>query len=105
MEKLKFSGRIEFLDGLSHDLIPTISRRRRFDLILVDGDHSVGAAADDVANVWPLLKVGGLLVLDDTVSCPLGNLPADQAGAELIHVEKRRPGSHTWTKRSRGAAP
>jgi hypothetical protein len=38
----------------------------------VDGDHSVAGAWDDLRNVVPRLRVGGVLVFDDTSNpyCP-----------------------------------
>jgi len=36
-----------------------------FDLINVDGDHSFQGAWNDCTNCWPLLKVGGLMLVDD----------------------------------------
>ena len=41
-----------------------------FDVITVDGDHSAGGAARDLANVLPRLKVGGVIVFDDVSSAP-----------------------------------
>ena len=42
-----------------------------FDLITVDGDHSLAGAARDLANVLPRLKVGGVIVFDDVSSAPV----------------------------------
>ena len=44
----------------------------KFDLITVDGDHSVSGAWDDLKNVTPRLRVGGVLVFDDIANryCP-----------------------------------
>jgi predicted O-methyltransferase YrrM len=61
-------GIIEFIDGDSHQTLPAFFARRPepfFDLITVDGDHSIEGAAQDLADVLPRLKVGGALVLDD----------------------------------------
>jgi predicted O-methyltransferase YrrM len=61
-------GTTEFIDGDSHQTLVTYFSGRAepfFDLITVDGDHSVEGAAQDLADVLPRLKVGGGLVLDD----------------------------------------
>jgi predicted O-methyltransferase YrrM len=42
-----------------------------FELVTVDGDHSVLGAARDLTNALPRLKVGGILVFDDICSAPL----------------------------------
>jgi len=36
-----------------------------FDVIYIDGDHQGLAVLDDLVLSWPLLKIGGILVLDD----------------------------------------
>lgn len=61
-----YRKQVQFLIGDSRALIPTLSRTEQFDLIFVDGDHSHEAALADFHNVWPLLRVGGLLVMDDS---------------------------------------
>jgi predicted O-methyltransferase YrrM len=61
-----YHGQVEFLVGDSRELIPKLPREPQFDLIFVDGDHSHEAALADFQNVWPLLRVGGLLVMDDS---------------------------------------
>src|SRR2546427_4022959 len=63
LRELNFSGDVEFLDGDSRDTIPTLSGP--YDLILIDGDHSMSGAQVDLKNTWPLLRVGGVLVYDD----------------------------------------
>ena len=42
------------------------------DMIYIDGDHSYGVVRRDVVGLWPLLKAGGLMILDDTQTFPLG---------------------------------
>ena len=42
------------------------------DMIYIDGDHSYGAVRSDVIGLWPFLKVGGLMILDDTQTFPHG---------------------------------
>jgi hypothetical protein len=75
LKKAGHRGAVEFYDGDSHKTVPTFFRRNpdlRFDCITVDGDHSVLGAWDDLINVAPRLRVGGVLVFDDTGNpyCP-----------------------------------
>lgn len=58
-----FGASATFHQGDSGVTVPNILGS--FDLILVDGDHSFEAAYTDLTNAWPLLRSGGLLVLDD----------------------------------------
>lgn len=61
-------GSLELMSGDSRKLVPSFLQQRPslfFDLITVDGDHSVLGAASDLANVLPRLKVGGIIVFDD----------------------------------------
>jgi predicted O-methyltransferase YrrM len=44
-------------------LIPTL--REKFDLILIDGDHSESGVYTDLQQSWELLSPGGIIVLDD----------------------------------------
>lgn len=60
-----YNGEVEYLDGDSHALIPNLDRTRPFDLILIDGDHTAEGAARDLADTWPLLRPGGVLLFDD----------------------------------------
>ena len=55
-----------YLDGQSHDLLPSEVDEYLYDLILVDGDHSEMAAFVDLLICWKLLMPGGWLVMDDT---------------------------------------
>ena len=69
--RIHYGGEAWFLDGLSRELIPTIPRSPLFDLATIDGEHTADAAAADLANVWPLLRPGGMLVMDDLERLPL----------------------------------
>lgn len=63
LERIYFDGEVKFLDGDSKYMIPTLNEK--FDLILVDGDHSYKGAYTDLQNTWKLLKDSGFLVFDD----------------------------------------
>jgi len=64
------TGPVELVPGDSSRTVPAFMQAQPdlfFDLINVDGDHSVNGASRDIANVLPRLKVGGILVFDDIV--------------------------------------
>jgi predicted O-methyltransferase YrrM len=54
---------VEFLDGDSKELIPQLDEM--FDIITVDGDHSLLGCLTDMENSWRLLAPGGAMVIDD----------------------------------------
>lgn len=69
--KVDYRGEIEFIDGDSKKTVPQYFRAHPdayFDLVTVDGDHSIGGAITDLKNVIPRIKVGGILVFDDICS-------------------------------------
>ena len=66
-------GEVSLVSGDSRRTVPEFLRAHPdlyFDIINVDGDHSVGGAARDLANVLPRLKIGGVIVFDDIVTAP-----------------------------------
>lgn len=69
LEKIGHRGEIEFHEGDSKVTVPAFFRSNPdlfFDMITVDGDHSVEGARTDLENVMPRLKAGGVLIFDDT---------------------------------------
>lgn len=75
LRKFGYSGDIQFFDGDSHITIPHFLKKNpdlNFDLITVDGDHTIDGAWDDLRNVVPRLRIGGVIVFDDTCNpyCP-----------------------------------
>jgi predicted O-methyltransferase YrrM len=67
------TGELTLTSGDSARTVPAFLGERPdlfFDIINVDGDHSVMGAARDMANVLPRLKVGGIIVFDDISSAP-----------------------------------
>lgn len=68
LSRVNFEGTLEFVDGDSAKTVPQWFREhpdRWFDMITVDGDHSIEGARKDLVNVIERLKVGGVLVFDD----------------------------------------
>jgi len=62
------TGELRILSGDSHAVIPQLFADEpdlSFDLITVDGDHSVAGARADLEAVLPRLRVGGAIVFDD----------------------------------------
>lgn len=52
--------------GFSHELLPKLlSESKRFDLILIDGNHTAPFVMTDAVFSWYLLKPGGYIIFDD----------------------------------------
>jgi hypothetical protein len=66
LEDLKCFANVIYLDGRSQEVLPGACADEVFDLVLVDGDHSLQGAMADYQNCWPLLKPGGIMLADDT---------------------------------------
>lgn len=66
-----YNGVADFFDGNSHKTIKLINQRpenkEQYDLVLVDGDHSIYGATMDLMDCWPLVKPGGYLFFDDII--------------------------------------
>ncbi|MBD2187098.1 class I SAM-dependent methyltransferase [Pseudanabaena mucicola] len=68
LSRLGHRGKTEFISGDSHVTVPQFLKNNpnlTFDLITVDGDHSLTGALDDLTNVVDRLRVGGVIVFDD----------------------------------------
>lgn len=63
-----------FLPGLSHS---------QYDLIYLDGSHLGGDLIRDLCNAWPLLKPGGILIVDDYQFEEPGVEPREWAGPAI----------------------
>ena len=86
LEYLNYRGSVRFLSGDSRVLIPRLPVTEPFDMILVDGDHSIEMALTDVRNTVPLLRVGGYLVLDDSSRPELA--PACELLVNCFHMRQ-----------------
>jgi hypothetical protein len=60
--------RVNFIVDRSENVLPTLEHREhpQLDLALIDGSHGFPLQFLDWFYIAPLLKIGGLLVLDDT---------------------------------------
>ena len=68
LAKFDRRGSLELISGDSHEVIPRLFEERpdlSFDLITVDGDHTILGASRDLRHVLPRLRIGGALVFDD----------------------------------------
>lgn len=66
-----FRGSLDLISGNSHETVPRYFREHPdayFDLITVDGDHTLEGAREDLNTVIPRLEIGGALVFDDVSS-------------------------------------
>ena len=89
LRKVGHTGELCFVEGDSHVTVPRFFRERpdlSFDCIAVDGDHSVAGAWDDLRNVVTRLRIGGVLVFDDTANpyCP----GLDRVWADLLDADR-----------------
>lgn len=62
--RLAKTDRIQWIQGRSVDVLPTLSARS-FDLIYVDGDHSYEGCRGDLLESLRLLRPGGIVCGDD----------------------------------------
>lgn len=64
LRSIGYIGQSRFLDGRSSEMLPLLMDER-FDLILIDGDHSDAVAESDLRHAARLLAPGGRIVFDD----------------------------------------
>jgi predicted O-methyltransferase YrrM len=70
LQRLGHRGTLELISGNSHDTLPAFfaaNPEAKFDLINVDGDHSLTGAMTDLECVLPHVSLGGVIVLDDII--------------------------------------
>jgi hypothetical protein len=71
VQRMGHHGSLEFFDGDSAVTVPRFIEQNPdlyFDLITVDGDHTLEGARRDLLNVIPRLAIGGIVIFDDTAS-------------------------------------
>lgn len=71
LSKFGYSKPIVFISGDSHKTLPKFFKENneKFDMILIDGDHSVDGARQDLMDTMLHINVGGAMVFDDIIDC------------------------------------
>ena len=90
LDRVGHRGSVQFVNGNSHQTLPAFFAAHpdlTFDLITVDGDHSTLGAAQDICDVIPRLRIGGILVFDDVCHPALPGLR--QVWQELVASQPR----------------
>ena len=59
------TAEVEVLKGDSHDILPKI--KDKFNVGLVDGDHTGKGSLRDLNDAWNLLEINGALIFDDII--------------------------------------
>jgi predicted O-methyltransferase YrrM len=96
LKKLGYTKDINFINGDSHKTLPEFFNNNpgiEFDLILVDGDHTVDGAFADLSDTMPHIRKGGMMVFDDIVIC-------DRLDEVFYHLKNVFPDFeyHAYTK-------
>lgn len=64
-EKYK-NKKVDFIRAYSHEYLKTNPYRPQyFDIIYIDGNHTIQSVMRDWVYTWPLLKDGGVMMFDD----------------------------------------
>ncbi len=90
LDKVGHKGKREFVDGDSHQTLNAYFQDHPsafFDVVNVDGDHSINGAAQDICDVLPRLKIGGVLLFDDVANANVPGL--QEVWARLIEGNPR----------------
>lgn len=96
MRKVGYEKKVHFINGDSHQTLPAFfrnvrlsaldwpksrlgfkSKPRSFDLVTIDGDHSLPGAYQDLLDTMPYCAVGGAVVFDDILPGVLGKLEGE----------------------------
>jgi len=75
LDRLEYRGSVRFLDGDSHMRLPQLKAEGvSFDLVTIDGDHSLAGGRRDLLDGWKLVRSGGWIVFDDITHVAHGYL-------------------------------
>lgn len=72
LSKFGYNKTINFISGNSHVTLRDFFGKnpdKMMDMILIDGDHSVEGATQDLMDTMPHVTVGGAVVFDDIIDC------------------------------------
>jgi cephalosporin hydroxylase len=79
-------GNINYINKYSYDgLIDLYKENEKCELIFVDGDHTSAAVLEDMILSWRLLKVGGVMLCDDSIGWKL----IDEHGSSPVQLSPR----------------
>lgn len=71
MERVGYRKEVHFVTGDSHQTLPAFFRgSHAFDIITIDGDHSLLGAYRDLLDTLPHCSPGGVVVFDDIAAGP-----------------------------------
>jgi predicted O-methyltransferase YrrM len=68
LRRVGHRGPLQLISGDSRETLPALLAERSdllFDLVTVDGDHSYEGAKQDLVNIMPRVRPGGVIVFDD----------------------------------------
>jgi len=60
----EYKDKVTIYEGYSQDILKKLPENK-YDFIYVDGDHRAKGALQDMVLSWPLLKKGGIMIMDD----------------------------------------
>lgn len=90
MERVGYRKKVHFVTGDSHQTLPAFFRvPNAFDIITIDGDHSLLGAYRDLLDTLPHCSPGGAVVFDDIAAGPPCSTP------EALETE-RGEDPHKW---------
>ena len=72
LEKLGCKNNLDFISGNSHQTLKDFFKKNNdleIDLALVDGDHTVDGARQDLLDIMPHISLNGVIAFDDIVEC------------------------------------
>ncbi len=63
-----FDDKVRLIKGDSKEVLPSLESEHTdyFDIVYIDGDHFYDGCMADSRNAWPLTKIGGVVIWDDT---------------------------------------
>ena len=60
------ANKVHIEQGFSHEILAKLmGNEKKYDLILIDGNHTAPFVISDAVLSWHLLKVGGFMIFDD----------------------------------------
>ena len=60
-----FENKVNIIQGFSHEILPELINKNKFDIIFIDGNHTAPFVITDAVFSWYMLKTNGLLIFDD----------------------------------------